>query len=70
MTTRVIYHNFKNRKAAASRMALTAPMLLNGRRLIKTTRTIPAALNAVCIFLCGGCTMVSLFILVLVSILW
>ena len=64
MTQRIIYHDFRSKPAAQS-VALTAPMLRKGRRIIKTFAHVNTALSTGCMFLCGACSAVSLLVLLL-----
>ena len=64
MTQKIIYHEFVN-ESNEPNVALTAPILDKGRRLIKTYAQVNTALNVGCIFLCGACSAVSLVILLL-----
>lgn len=66
MTSSIIYHDFRSTSeltAPAPAVALTAHTLTKGRRILKTAAKVSAALDAVCVFLCGACTAVSLFVI-------
>ena len=69
MTSRVIYHDFNSNNPVptvtepAPTVSLTAAVLTKGRRLT----AINNALNIACVFLCGACTAVGLFILALLA---
>lgn len=66
MTSRIIYHDFRNASNTpfpTPTVVLTAPMLIKGRRLFKTAARVNASVNAACVFLCGACTALSLGIL-------
>ena len=62
MTTHIIYHDFRNSNPPCPRVMLTAPVLTKGRRLFKTASKVNTGLNRACIFLCGACAAVSLFV--------
>ncbi len=64
MTSKIIYHDFKNNdpiptKEPVSQVTLTAAVLAKGRRLAAVNH----GLNIACIMACGACIGVSLLIL-------
>lgn len=64
MTSKIIYHDFKNNDSIptnepASKATLTAAVLAKGRRLA----AINHGLNIACIMACGACIGVSILIL-------
>lgn len=69
MTSRIIYHDFSGNnplpttKEPESTVSLTAAVLAKGRHWA----AINNALHIACIFLCGACTAVGVFILALLS---
>ena len=63
MTSNIIYHDFTNTNIASDYSAIKTPFLTNASQVIKTTKRMNKALNAVCTFLCGTCVGISLVIL-------
>lgn len=57
MTTKIIYHDFRQSPAPAS-------IPEKGRRILRAARKVNTALNDACLFLCGACAAVSVMILV------
>lgn len=68
MTTRVIYHDFRQTQSPDLSVMLTAQILSKGRRLIKAVSKINAAINGTCLFLCVACMGVSILILAWLAI--
>ena len=68
MTSRIIYHDFRSANNSVPRIILTAPVLTKGRRLVNVADKVNNVLTAVCIFLCGTCSAVRLFILIILAI--
>lgn len=67
MTSRVIYHDFRQENdtitVPESAVILTAPILAKGRRWIKAWAGFNATVHGVCLVLCGACIAVSAMIL-------
>lgn len=63
MTSNIIYHNFANTNIIVDYSATNTPSFAKASRIIKATRRMNKALNAVCTFLCGTCVGISLVIL-------
>ena len=65
MTSRIIYHDFRNNDSISTmteqtpKVSLTASILAKGRRLAALNN----ALNITCVALCGACIGVSVLIL-------
>lgn len=68
MTSRIIYHDFRSANNSVPRIILTAPVLAKARRLVKVADKVNNVLTAACIFLCGACSTVSLFVLIILAL--
>jgi hypothetical protein len=68
MTSQIIYHDFRGIPNTVSEPTaetfLNEERLQNGRKMRKAN----ALVHAACIFLCGGCTAVSLLIMLLLML--
>ena len=68
MRISILSENITHPEDSGSAVILTAPILQKGRRFVRASNRFHAVTNAVCLFLCGICTIFSVaVILVLLS---
>lgn len=62
MTTHIIYHNFQATSEAQAGI-LNTSSLRKARRLRRLVNRFNHFMSSLCVFLCGACTVLCLFIL-------